>query len=92
MCNVKIFSLFSKYIYQAFYQAIYEFKLGLCCIEPDCSRTNFFAYTWLVYQTSQKLRLKLGLFINKQTWTSFLSSQARIGHDRLGSFTTLHST
>ena len=38
---------------------------------------------------SLKIRLKLGLFINKQTWTSFLSSRAQVVHDRLGSFTAL---
>ena len=31
----------------------------------------FFAQAQLIYQTSQKLRLKIGLFINKQTWMSF---------------------
>ena len=38
---------------------------------------------------SLKLRLNLDLFINKQTWTNFLLSQARVVHDRLGSFTAL---
>ena len=36
---------------------------------------------------SLKLRLKLGLFINKQIWTSFLSSQAQVVRDQFGSFT-----
>ena len=36
-----------------------------------------------------KLRLNLDLFINKQTWTNFLSSQVRVVHDWLGSFTAL---
>ena len=59
------------------------------CIKPYCSRTNFFAWPRLVYQTSLKLRLKLGLFVNKRTWTSFLSSRAQVVHERLGSFTVL---
>ena len=33
--------------------------------------------------------LKFGLFINKQAWTSFLSSRAWVVHDLLGSFTAL---
>ena len=61
------------------------------CIELYCSRTIFFAWAWLVYQTSLKLRLKLGLFINKRTLTNFLSNQARVVHERLSSFTALRS-
>ena len=63
------------------------------CIKPYCSRaysrTIFFAWAQLVYQTSLKLRLKLGLFVNKRTWMSFLSYRARVVHEWLGSFTTL---
>ena len=65
------------------------------CIEPYCSQacsgTMFFAWARLVYQTSLKLKLKLDLFINKQTWTSFLSSKVWVVHKWLGSFTALHS-
>ena len=49
----------------------------------------FFVWAWLVYQISLKLMLKLGLFINKRTWTSFLSSQTRVVHERLGLFIAL---
>ena len=66
------------------------------CIEPYCSRacsqTSFFAWARLVYQTSLKLRLKLGIFINKQTWTSFLSSRTLVVHEWLGSFTALKNS
>ena len=69
---------------------------ALFCIKPycsrACSRTIFYTWARLVYQTSLKLSLKFGLFINKQTWTGFLSSQTRVVHERLGSFTALGLT
>ena len=65
--------------------------LELFYIKPNnswvCSWTNFFAWAWFVYLTSLKLRFKLGLFINKQTWMSFLSSQVRVVYNQLESFT-----
>ena len=63
------------------------------CFKPYCSQacswTICFDWAWLVYQTSLKLRLKLGLFINKRTWMSFLSSWARVIYKQLSSFTML---
>ena len=63
------------------------------CFKPYCSQacswTICFDWAWLVYQTSLKLRLKLGLFINKRTWMSFLSRWARVVHKQLSSFTAL---
>ena len=60
------------------------FSLGSTCLlnEPKTK-----VQAWLIYKQTDMD--KLCLFINRQTWTSFLSSRTQVVHDRLGSFTTL---
>ena len=82
-----------KFIFQDHIKFITKFinqsKLGFFFffIKPYCSRacswTIFFAWTWFIFQTNLKLKLKFGLFINKQTCLSFLSSQDQVVYERL---------
>ena len=92
MCNVKIFSLFRKYIsslLSSYTRAYAWLVLYQARLFTSLFTNKFFCSGLACLINKPKTKAQLGLFINKQTWMSFLSSWARVVHNRLGSFTAL---